>query len=362
MRKQLFISTILLAGFMLARPPVLGGESVADKASDKRTELISYLRDVRPMIMNFPCEPYPACLPPADSKTEPERLKAYNAIKRIYQEGLVYFYERNYVNAYSRFLDAQARTEQLLESVSQSYLDRTEQMLRDSIEKKNPNDTADFAITDISVEMGPSSKLRRDFKINREAPDETRRYDPRTYHYVLAKYEIEKNMAMGYQTLGAARDARIKALMVDKNLASHQKIEPHHRKLRIECYVASINLARQAKRNAEFIFQLKYPYDNYALMNPTGKTEKKPNQAQEVPEIAGSKMNWAKNPFVLPKDLNPVFDLRLPEVYRRDAVDTRNMVYNDEVDVNIKFRYFQGKPPTEEIKGDTKQPDTKPTK
>lgn len=325
-------------------------ESVAEKASDKRTELIAYLRDLRPMILNFPCEPMPACLPQGDDKTEPERIKAYNEIKRIYQEGLVYYYERNFVNAYNRFLDAQGRMEQVMEAVSQSYLDRTEVMLRDAIEKKNPNDMSDYSVTDISVEMGPSSKIRRDMKMKREAPSETRRYDPRQFHYVMAKHEIEKNMEMGYNVLGSAREARMKALMVDKNLAPHQKIEPHHRRMRIEFYVSSIQLCRQAKRNAENIFALKYPYDNYALLNPSGKSEKLKDKAGEVPEIAGSKMNWSKNPFVFPKDLNPVFDLRLPEAYRRDAVDTRNLVYADEIDVNVKFRYFQGKPPVEEEK------------
>ena len=35
--------------------------SVAEKARAKRLEVISYLREMRPMVFNFPCEPFPDC-------------------------------------------------------------------------------------------------------------------------------------------------------------------------------------------------------------------------------------------------------------------------------------------------------------
>ena len=359
------VYTILAAFCIIMLPKDSHAGSVSEKASDKRNEILTYLRSIRPMVYNFPCEPFPQCAEKATTPEEVEKLTRvvmYQHIKRVYQQGLIYYFERNFINAYLRFLDCQTRTEELMEDISQSYLTRTEQMLRDSIEKKDRTAIKDadkrkemeeneMSLVDISIEFGPDSKLRRDFLYNRQAPLETRRYRPHQVHYALNKYRIEKNAEKGYYHLGLAREARLKALSVDYNLTPRQKIEPHHRKMRIELYIQTVLLCRLAKYNAEYIFKLKYPYDNYTIDDLPG-TYKEPKLGEvseikaEVPELENTKMNWLKNPYYLPKKLHPVFDLRLPEAYRRDSTDLRNWVYSDEVDMAIKFK-FHKKPPTE---------------
>lgn len=368
LRKIVHLSLISL----LCLPFAANAESVAEKAAEKRNELIRYLREIRTMSYNFPCDPYPDCMAavpqsqpqaqpgapaaPAGQKALPERIKLFGDIKRIYQEGMVYLYEGNYVNSYSRLLDSQLRVEQLLEGLSQLYLDRTEAFLRDAIEKRDPNDPADMSATDISIDYGPNSDKRRDFKRNREIPRDLRAYDPREAHYAYNKYEIERNVAMGYKHLGLAREARRRALTVDSNLAPQQRIEPHHRKLRIEFYLDCIRMARLAKLNGEKIYQLKYPYDNYALISPFGKSEKiegdNPRQPS-FPVIAGQERDWStdenttdankkadkSNPYIFPANMNPVFDLRVPEKYRRDASDARDQIYDDQIDINVNYRY-----------------------
>ena len=322
--------------------------SVAEKARAKRLEVISYLREMRPMVFNFPCEPFPDCNADADNDGEAvdlkKRVKDYNQIKRVYQEGLVYFFEGSYVNAYNRFLDSQRRTQNLLEEVSQSYLDRTEHMLRDAIEQKTPDSEEDLSIVDISVEYGPSSRLRKDFDEDRESPNEERRYNPRLHHYMINKYHIEANMEKGYKQLGLARKVREKAIMVDSGLPKHRKTTPDHIKKRIEFFLASIRLARHAKSNAYFIFQHKYPYDNYALQNPNGKTETRDENVGNIPTLDGKQMIWTENPYLSLKKLHPIFDLRLPDKYRRDAIDIRSEVYTEEVNQNVKFKYHKKKP------------------
>lgn len=417
--------TVGILALMTVVPIAIFSESVAEKASDKKNEVIHYLRSLRPMVYNFPCEPFPDCIAtvqpintssPNGQTTGAQtgattggqttgtqttggqttggqtnqagvtlnRIRLYEDVKRVYQEGLIYLYEGNYINAYNRFLESQMKTEEMLESLSQAYIDRTEEMMRAAIEKKHPDDPMDMAVVDISIEFGPQSKMRRDFKIDRVAPNDNRRYDERQYHYVMAKYDIEQNMKMGYEQLGLAREARLKALMVDNNLTAQQTVQPHHRKMRIELYIRTIEFCRQAKRNAEYIYQLKYPYDNYALMNlpdnftnPRKLTDQ--NKIDEylkthpgeftndlyevdvagrdasgnpitrpvtlrVPSVENRRMNWYRNPYIFPEQLHPIFDLRLPQIYRRDAVDVRNMVYVDEIDANINFKYYKVKP------------------
>ena len=316
------------------------------------------------MVYNFPCEPFPKCLQDARAAgTTPDRIEKFQTIKRIYQEGLIYFMEKNFINSYLRFLDTQRRTEELLEEVSHSYVMRAEKMMRDSIEMKDPKKETDRRAVDITIEFGKKSKIRRDFAKKREAPDEARRYNPRLTHYMYNKYRIEKNMEMGYYHLGLAKKVRLRALTVDSNLAAHQKLLPRHRRIRIEYYIASVQLSRMAKINAEFIFNLKYPYDKYSVMHLPNRGLDKLIQggkydSKSVPALESVRMNWLRNPYYLPKKLHPIFNTSLPAAYRRDASDVRLMVYKDEVDSALKFKVYK-KHPTKILSGGDDKKKTK---
>lgn len=329
-------------------PQATNAYSVAEKAQLKRIELVQYLRKLKPMVYNFPCKPFPECYqPPEDGKIYTQtgaRVDLFKDIKRVYQEGTIYYFEGNYLNAYNRFLDAQVRTERLLEDLSQFYLDRTEQMLRDSIEKKNPDDPEDMSVVDIQVEYGPASRKRRDFQNDRDAPLSKRRYKAKEAHWAYNKYRIEKNVEKGYEHLGLAKLARQRALRVDRNLTKNQRLTPAQRKARIEFYLGSIRMAQLAKVNGAFLYQLKYPFDNYALHNVHGFSEGGRFEERAVPKIEDIRMNWTENPYVLPKKLHPAFDLSMPAVYRRDISDAQGMIHEEEVDILVRMRYYDDKP------------------
>jgi tetratricopeptide (TPR) repeat protein len=352
----------LLLMILFLQASTLQAESAGEKAVFHRNLLIEHLRKLRPMVYNFPCDPFPECLP-----SDPEeRIKnpgihvgLYRKAKRIYQEGIVYLYEKNYVNAYSRFLEAEAVIDKLLESLSQQYIDRAELMFREAIEKKNPNDPNDMSLVDISMDFGPNSKLRRDFDKAREIPLDPRRYDPRNFHWAINKYKIEQASQKGYEFLGLAKQARQKAVELEREANKNQKIAPDVLVKRIDLYMKAIEHAKQTKLNAEFVFALKYPYDNYPLFNQFGKTEKIDDKPGEIPSLHGVKMNWSKNPYVYPKNLHPIFDFRTPEKWHVDTVDARNMRFDDEFDVMIKFRYYKNKKPPVEILEDKSPPKPK---
>jgi tetratricopeptide (TPR) repeat protein len=352
----------LLLMILFLQASTLQAESAGEKAVFHRNLLIEHLRKLRPMVYNFPCDPFPECLP-----SDPEeRIKnpgihvgLYRKAKRIYQEGIVYLYEKNYVNAYSRFLEAEAVIDKLLESLSQQYIDRAELMFREAIEKKNPNDPNDMSLVDISMDFGPNSKLRRDFDKAREIPLDPRRYDPRNFHWAINKYKIEQASQKGYEFLGLAKQARQKAVELEREANKTQKIAPDVLVKRIDLYMKAIEHAKQTKLNAEFVFALKYPYDNYPLFNQFGKTEKIDDKPGEIPSLHGVKMNWSKNPYVYPKNLHPIFDFRTPEKWHVDTVDARNMRFDDEFDVMIKFRYYKNKKPPVEILEDKSPPKPK---
>ena len=352
--------SIMLLSSLFFYPEQTQSESIIEKATSTRADLLLYMRRLRPLAFNFPCHPFSECMNTVSKEKPGKYIELYYEAKRIYQEGMIFYYEGRYLEAYSRFLDSQKRSEALLEEISQLSIDRAELMLRDSLEKKDPNDPADVTVVDISVDFAKKSKIVRDYKTPREAAYVGRRYDPRQTHYAYNAYRIEKNVQMGYMHLGLAREAREKGMNVDKQLRPNQRLDPDLVTKRIDLYLASIDWSRKAKLNAEFIFRLKYPYDNYALMNPHGTSEKIPGKTQEKPVIDGVRMNWSENPLLLPVDLNPVFDIRFPEEYRRDAVDARNARFDDEVDVNIRMKYMKNKPQQEFLFNDPNKGRTDP--
>lgn len=331
MKKHLL--TILLFLFVNG----IYAEAVNSKAYQKRVELLGYLREIETIVKNYPGKPDdPKATPPqGQDKPDGGRLDRYKKIKRGFQEGLADYYEGNYMNSYRRFLEAQADTEQLLEELSEEFIEGTSEMLKEAVFKKDSKDydnaAVDKELVDISVEYGKGSKNNREFAEDREAPYSNREYNPKDYHYTLNKYAIEQNTEYGYKALGQAKKARIEALNVERNLEKHQKIQPTHRKVRIEKYFAVIEKCRDARANAINIFMLKYPYDNYYLIE--GQPKDKPVV------LENTTMEFRLNPRAVLKNLNPVFDRRIPEKYRRDAVDLMGKVYEEEVDVNVKLKY-----------------------
>ena len=191
------------------------------------------------------------------------------------------------------------------------------------LRKRDPDDPTDKNLVDISSSYGRFSYRRKIFAERREAPAERRGYNPKEVRWMKNKFRLERNMKKGYEYLGLARQARKKAFyQVAKEEKGQAKdieqknrksavvnIDWKPRKKRIENYLASIRMSRRAKVNAAFIYMLKYPYDNYALQNPYGTTEKGSSELVSMPVIEDVRMNWSENPFLFLKKLHPIFNL-----------------------------------------------------
>ena len=62
-------------------------------------------------------------------------------------------------------------------------------------------------------------------------------------------------------------------------------------------------------------------------------------KGEETVADKGKSMNYRLNPHVLPKSINPVYDRRIPERYRRDASDLLGKVYEEEVEENVQLKF-----------------------
>jgi hypothetical protein len=361
MKKIIFLTLFIFGVNLLQAEPIMS------KAYQKRVELISYLRILEPIVKNYRGLDKEG--KPTTAKQEPgkegDRLRKYIEIKKLFQEGLADYFEGDYPNSYKRFLEAQVDCEQLFEELSEFYIESASEVLKAAVfmkEGKEYDDSAydskdkekdkklgdklkdaDKEIVDISIEFGYGSRNIRDFSQDREAPYLARQYDSKEYHYVYDKYAIEQSTEEGYKSLGHAKTARIDALKIERNFEKHQKLQPVHRKYRIEKYIAVIAKCREAKVAAINVFRLKYPHDNYYLMKDEktslGKVTQVDAKGEEVVTEKGKSMNYRLNPYVTPKNINPVFDRRIPEKYRKDAADIIGQVYEEEVEKNIKLKY-----------------------
>lgn len=358
--KKIIISLTLIFGFQS-----LFAEPIMSKAYQKRVELLGYLRTLEPIVKNYrgnDKDGKPALLK-AEAGKEGERIKRYSEIKKLFQEGLTDYFEGDYSNSYRRFLEAQVDTEQLLEEISEFYIEGTAEILKAAVFVKDAKDYEDPAfdakegnkkvgdslkdvdreLVDISVEYGRGSKNVNEFRENREAPYVSRQYDSKEYHFATNKYAIEQNTEAGYKALGQAKKARIEALKIERNLERHQKLQPVHRKYRIEKYMDVIARCRDAREAAINLFRLKYPYDNYYLQKDDkttlGKIVLTDAKGEETVADKGKSMNYRLNPHVWPKNINPVYDRRIPERYRRDASDLLGKVYEEEVEENVQLKF-----------------------
>ena len=313
----------------------IGAQALEDVVSRQREDLTGQLRELRPMVYNFPCKEIPTCL----SGKKPEELdlvKAYGAVKRDYQEGLIRVFERDLQRANLKFNDCARRVDAILEALSQAYLDRAKMMLQTAIEKRDPNDRLDLSLVDIIVDFGPRSQLRQEMADPRELGTK-RSYNPKLYRYILERDRIGAGLARGFQFLAEAELARRTALAVQAGDPAKGTLPAALLPVRIKHYLSSIRLAMFAKFNAEIIFQLKYPHRLYALLNPSGRGESPKGKSAPVTEIGGVRMQWGSHPFILPKHLRAAFDLRVPDDYRRDTVDLRGRVYGDELERYVKL-------------------------
>lgn len=334
MKRILILFTILFALSSVQ------GEPVQSKANSKRIELLGYLRAIEPMVKN-----YPNGKDGKDSAKykEGKLYKQYEGIKTKIQEGILYYYEGGYVNSYRRFIKAQTDTEKLLEQLSQGYIERSENMLRAAVDVKNAKDKYDRDFINISIEFARTSKYKRDIKENRQPAVSKRHYDPKLYHYYIAKREIEDSLEMGYKSLGQAKKARMEGLKVEQHLEKHQILKPTMRKYRIEQYFASISKCKDAKAAAINVFRLKYPYENnFLFANSPKEAEiaKGINNLQDEYEKQPRKYAYDKYPYLNKKNIGPPFDKRVPQQYRLDAADNAGHVYTEVVSEQIDLKYY----------------------
>jgi len=259
----------------------------SQKAKEKTAENQRFIVGIEVAILNFGTD---------------DQKKEYDIIKDDYLAGLSLFLERNYVESYKTQLTTQKKLEKLFEQISLDYIERTSTMLQRVI--KN--------FVDLRVKFDNKSELVRRYGVDID-PSEDRSYDPTEYHLTYDRHTIFRNIEMGYERLSEARRIRKAGIDLEKWFEEGKEPDPRYFAMRIERYMAAINLCRKSKLNVVKIYQLLNRNDIYTV-----QTQLRDNR------------------FAVESNLPPVLDPRIPEEFRKDASDAKNLLYDKEVETKTK--------------------------
>ena len=273
----------------------LWGEAVSLKAYRLRLQNMEHLIFLEVPLKNFGTD---------------ELKSMYQEAKENYSKALAFYFEKRFLKAYRKFVEVHKQVEKILELLSLSYLERTQEMLQEVGNR----------LVDIVIEYDKNSGKVRRIRKNREAPKEKPLYDPKEVHLYYDRDHIARTVENGYAFLGEAHRVRQKAFIFEKFLEEHQKLNDRMREERIQAFKISIRLCREAKKNAIQAFQLLNKNDIYTVQ-----------------------IQYKDNPYMKEYKLDPVFDPRIPDKYKVDANDALNRIHEDEVRYKIRLEAYKEK-------------------
>ncbi|MDR3238324.1 MAG: hypothetical protein LBT84_07465 [Spirochaetia bacterium] len=230
---------------------------------------------------------------PVENFAPSENLSQYDKIKEAFFEARENFYGQNYVVAYQKYATMKADLIPFATDLAQNYLTRTKDLL-DAATKYSANLLTDYT---------KSTPILRDIKEPRNPVRNEQvykdDYTPKTYHLFYHGRIIETYIKEGYSTYYQAKN-----LFDDPEIEymkQNEKRSPEDMDYILERYLSIIKLCRTSKQ---------YGVEVYKLYN-----------INDLADLS------AQNNNISTINLDPTIDVRIPDKYRIDAVDNRNLVY-----------------------------------
>jgi hypothetical protein len=177
--------------------------------------------------------------------------------------------------------------------ISDGYIVRTKEML----------DTVSTQAIGVIMEYGKNSGLWKYFFRPIDPLVEKKPYDTKTYYYFFKRQKIEANLKNGYKCLGDAR--RLLETPDYLYISSKQKKTKREINFIIDTYMGVIKYCRQGKKDAIEIFHVLNEKNLNDILNKYSIT-------------MGMITKY------------PIYDDRVPEKYKPDAVDVEKMLFRIE--------------------------------
>ncbi len=263
--------------------------SVSVRSSKDYSYTTKILREMKPMIANF--------------KTD-ENQKAMDSLMKNFEEATLEHYGTNYDSSAMKYYNLKLEIIKTLESLCTQYLDRTKEILTAT--------AADNNAVEIFVEYdknsGYSTYFNRPFDPLRDVKPYNEKFTAKDFHFFYDAQKVESYLRDGHFNYNEA-----KRFFNDPEIAfikSRKRIKSDQLNYIIDKYIYTIQFCRTAKQLALEIYKLKNEFNTLAIQDK----------------------------YALRKDqITPIFDDRIPEKFKVDAIDNEKMLYYVELERRKKY-------------------------
>jgi len=247
------------------------------------------LREMKPMITNF--------------KTD-ENQKAMDSLMKNFEEATLEHYGTNYDSSAMKYYNLKLEIIKTLESLCNLYLDRTKEILTATAAD---NSTIEVFLT-YNKNSGYASYFNKPFDPLKDVKPYDDKFTAKDYHFFYDSQRVESYLRDGHFNYSEA-----KKFFNDPEIAfikSRKRIKTEQLNYIIDKYIYTIQFCRTAKQSALEIYKVKNEFNTLAIQDK----------------------------YSLRKDqITPIFDDRIPEKFKVDAIDNIKMLYPVELERRKKF-------------------------
>jgi len=272
---------IIIIGIILSSVTEVFSISSSVKSQKDYRYTLDALRKIKIMVKNFPSE---------------EKNKLYDNIQDLFESASEEYYGQNFVSSHIKFTTVKSRLIILLELIASEYMQRSKSIL-DSTSKKSFN---------ILMDYGKNSAYASYFKIPFDPLKDVKPYNDKfqakDYHFFRDKETIERYLKRGYKRYHAT-----KKIMGNSDfifLKNKKNKKPKTINYIISSLMDVIYLCREAKQ---------YGIEIHKLLKI---------------ELFGDIRTKYR---IQKKNINPIFDERIPKDFRIDAIDNMMLLYSVEM-------------------------------
>ena len=280
LRKQVLLPLIVLILIAESAFPV----SVGVRSSKDYAFTMRVLREIKPMIENF--------------RTD-ESYKVYQNLQAGFEDATKDYFSNNFDSSYRKFYNLKLEMMKFLEDLSKSYLERTEKILKASID----DNKAIQVFVEYNKHSGYAAYFRKPFNPLIDVKPYNDEFSAQDFHFFYDAPKIEDYLHSGYFYHGEAN--RIYNGSDIEFIKSRKKMKTENIDFVIERYLSVIGLCRKSKQCALEMYKNKNDYTTGGILD---------------------KYKIRKS------QITPIFDDRIPEEYKVDAVDNVKLFYSIEVE------------------------------
>jgi len=257
--------------------------SVAERSSKDYYYTTKILRELKPMISNFRNE---------------SNQKAMESITKNYEDASLQYYGQNFDDSAAKFYNLKIEIMNMMEELSALYLQRTDELLKSTIED---NKSIEIFL-ELDRRNGYASYFNKPFDPLKDVMPYDEKFSAKDYHFYFDAAKIERYLKNGFYHYHEAK--RVHEGEDIKFIKSRKKIKTENLNYVIDKYMNVIKMCRIGKESALEIYRVKNQHNAGNILDK----------------------------YQIRKDqLTPIFDDRIPEKFKVDAVDNVKLLYTVEL-------------------------------